>query len=597
MKKYFFIALILTVCTSIISCKETFLEQQPIGSYSESSLNSSEGIQKTLIGAYSLLNGSNDGMTTAPGQLLFGSIRGGEAHKGSDPGDQPQMFEFQRYDVSSGNSNNQAFFRFYYNAVSRCNMVLSLLNTITSGLTEDERTQIAAEARFLRGHYYFMLKRVYQNIPWIDENSPDARVPNFDESGNYINIWPNIEADFNFARKNLHESKKDLGRANKWAAQAYYAKVRIYMGNEGDATGYADALSTLNDVMTNGKTNKLEKYALYKDFHTNFDADKENGSEWVWGVQHSTNDGLPGVNSGNASHDMVYISPQNGVISGRGYSFFAPTQWFVDHFRVDENGLPFLDYYVTNPKSVKNDEGLTSVDNFIPETSFLDPRLDWTVGRRGIPFHDFGIMPGTDWLRDQASAGPYMSKKFFTLKKDVGKYTSGRTNNALNIALIRYADVILMAAEMEVRIGDLNRARELVNQVRNRMATNTNSSQNWVKSPDGISNAANYKISTYPSGSTAFASSSQALRTILFERLLELGLEGHSAYDIVRFGKADNATDVEYLNAFLAFESKLRGHLVGVVYKKEDGILPIPQRAIDNSAINGQATLKQNPGY
>ncbi|WP_432708869.1 RagB/SusD family nutrient uptake outer membrane protein, partial [Pedobacter sp.] len=341
--------------------------------------------------------------------------------------------------------------------------------------------------------------------------------------------------------------------------------------------------------------NQMVKYGLYKDYHTNFDADRENGSEWVWGVQHSANDGLPGVNPANASHDMVYISTQNSATGGRGYGFFTPTHWFVAHFRVDENGLPFVGD--ANPRVVKNDEGLSSVDPFTPETDPLDPRLDWTVGRRGIPFLDYGIMPGRNWIRDQASSGPYMSKKFFTLGKDNGKYTAGRTNNALNIALIRYSDVILMAAEAEARVGNLDRARILVNMVRNRMATNTNSPENWVKKLDGT-NAANYMIGTYPAGSATFSTRQNALQAILHERLLELGLEGHSAYDVVRFGMADNnATVVSYFNAFLNYEARFRGYLNGARYSKEKGIIPIPQKAIDNSVLDGKVTLKQNPGY
>ncbi|WP_432710258.1 RagB/SusD family nutrient uptake outer membrane protein, partial [Pedobacter sp.] len=299
MKSRCFIVLALALCGSLTSCKDEFLEQQPVGAYSESVLNSREGINKTLIGAYSLLNGQNDGMVTAPGQLLFGSIRGGEANKGSDLSDGASRLEFQRFEVSTGNESTESFFAFYFDAVSRCNMVLSLLNKVED-LTSAEKTQIASEARFLRGHYYFMLKRAYRNLPWIDENSSTVLVPNTDANGKYVDIWPQIQADFDFARKNLLEGNRDFGRANKWAAEAYYAKTRLYMGNEGDGSGYTDALSVLNDIMTNGKTNQMVKYGLYKDYHTNFDADRENGSEWVWGVQHSANDGLPGVNPANA---------------------------------------------------------------------------------------------------------------------------------------------------------------------------------------------------------------------------------------------------------------------------------------------------------
>ena len=579
------------------SCSTDFLDQEAIGAYSEPALQTPQGVRQSLIGAYSLLNGSN-GMTTGPGQLLMGSIRGGEAHKGSATGDQPQMIEMQKFEVTGVNSSNQAFFQWFYNGVSRTNLTLKLLAN-TEGLSDEERTQITAEARFLRGHYYFMLKRVYANIPWVDENTTDDRVPNTDESGAYVNIWPQIQADFDFARKNLAEDQPDLGRPNKWAAEAYYGKVRLYMGNEGDASGYTEALQVFNDVMANGKNNRMEPYGLYENYHDNFNPDTENGKEWVWGVQHSVNDGTTGVNPANGSVDLLYIGTQSGDGPGlgRGYGFFSPTQWFVDHFRVNANGLPYLDHYATNANSVKNDDGLGSTEPFEPDTQPLDPRLDWAVGRRGIPYLDYGIMPGQAWMRDQAASGPYLSKKFFTTKASDGTTTAGGTYNSLNIAVMRYADVLLMAAELEARIGSLQRAMELVNMVRGRMVANSGSPENWVKDDAG-NNAANYVIGLYPSGSPAFSSQEGALAAILFERLLELGLEGHRAYDVIRFGQADGKTDEKEFNDYLAFESQLRGYLRGGVYTRvPDMLMPIPQSAIDNSAVGGQPTLKQNPEY
>jgi len=582
----------------MLSCKKNFLEQDAIGAYSESVMATPKGVNQTLTGAYSLLNGVN-GLAVGPGQFLFGSIRGGEAHKGSASGDQPQMIEVQKFEVTGVNSSNQAFFQWQFNGISRCNSTLSLLAK-TEGLTDIEKTQITAEARFLRGHYYFMLKRLYGNIPWIDETSADTRVSNTNEAGEYIDIWPQIQADFEFARKNLREAQPDLGRPNKWAAEAYYAKVRLYMANEGDQSGYVEAQQVLNDIMANGKTNKLTPFNLYANYHDNFNPETENGTEWVWGVQHSVNDGTTGANPPNGNVDMIFIGTQSGSGPGlgRGYGFFNPTQWFVDHFRVDAGGLPYLDNHSTNPTMVKNDDGISATAPFTPETSPLDPRLDWSVGRRGIPFLDYGLMPGTSWLRDQAASGPYLSKKYFTLKKDDGKYTAaGGSSNALNIAVIRYADVLLMAAELEARIGSTERARELVNRVRNRMVMNSESPENWVKKEDGT-NAANYAIRIYPSASSAFSSRENALKAILHERLLELGLEGHRAYDVIRFGQADGKTDVDEFNGYIAFESQLRGYLKGGTYSKvPDMLMPIPQSAVDNSFFSGAFTLKQSPGY
>src|SRR5699024_1802355 len=98
----------------------------------------------------------------------------------------------------------------------------------------------------------------------------------------------------------------------------------------------------------------------------------------------------------------------------------------VNAYRTDDNGLPLLDGSLDNPEydlannAVKNDMGLSSSDAFTPDNGNLDPRVDWTVGRRGIPYLDWGDMPGKDWIRNQASAGPYSPKKNVFKKSDVG---------------------------------------------------------------------------------------------------------------------------------------------------------------------------------
>jgi hypothetical protein len=595
MKKIHSVIFTFIVCITLMSCKDNFVEQQPIGSFPESVLNTPDGISMALTGAYSALNGAG-GMARGPGNILFGSIRGGEAHKGSSSGDQPQMIEIQKFAVNAGNSSVNANFTFYYDAVYRTNLVLANLPNVT-GLSDAQKAQIAAEARFLRGHYMFFLKRLYRNVPFVDETSiADPRVPNTDESGNFVDAWPAIAADFKFAAENLAPTNADKGRANKWAAVAYLGKTYLYMGNEGDNANYALAQAAFNDVMQNGVTNSGTKYALNADYHANFNSLTENGPEAVFAVQHSVNDGSTSSNA-NSSLDMQYISPQsgNGPGDNRGYGFFYPSQWFVNHFRVDANGLPIFDDAARNADKIKSDDGIPAADPYTPDAGLIDPRLDWSVGRRGIPFLDYGQFSPT-WIRDATAAGPYLSQKFFTSRAANGLAAS-RPENNLNINVIRFADVLLMAAEVEARIGSLDLARSYVNDVRGRMATNTTSKENWVLLEDGTP-AANYKIGLYPVGSPQFASPAKALEAIFFERTLELGLEGHRAYDAIRFGAEDGTTDTKELNGYIAYESTLKGYLSGGVYTRTpDAIMPIPQQAIDNSFKDGKYTLEQNPDY
>lgn len=605
MKRIHAILLTLALCGSAASCSEDFLDQQPVGAYNETALANPDGVRKLLLGAYSSLNGTGAFITgTQPTGAIFGSIHGGEAHKGSNSVDNNTILEYSRFDVSTSNSNALSFFNHFYNAVYRCNLVLQTLPKVTEGLTETQKNQIIAEARFLRGHYHFFLKRVFKNIPYIDEVAPDVRVANTDEADNFVDIWPQIKADFDFARKNLPATQTDLGRPNKWAAEAYYAKVLIYIANEGAGNPvYTEALTVLNNVIANGVTAKGQKYALLANYHDNFSASKENHTEWVWGVQHSANDGTTQTGTASAPNgnlDLRYTGSQvtSGPGLGRGFGFYQPTQWFVDHFRVNANGLPYLDNHATNPASVKNDDGLASTAAFTIDTNPVDPRLDWSVGRRGIPFLDYGMNPGKTWIRDQAHGGPYINKKWWIYKKEDGTYTNtGGIANALNVPIIRYADVLLFAAELEAWVGSLEKAQAYVNQIRNRMAQNASSPDHWVKLDNGT-DAANYKIGLYPVGSPAFSNKEAALQAVLFERMLELGMEGHRSYDVLRFGAADEKTDVKEFNDFISFESQSRSYLRGARYTKlPDAVVPIPQSAIDNSFKDGKFTLKQNPGY
>ncbi|MBN1158781.1 MAG: RagB/SusD family nutrient uptake outer membrane protein [Bacteroidales bacterium] len=603
-------ALCLAITGLLLSC-ESILDRQPVGVVTdESMLATAEGIDGLLTGAYALLNGTG-WMNTNPDQPLFGVIHGGECFKGSYYVDQPSYLEFSQFKVTEINSELSSFWQFGYDAVFRCNLVMTFLSK-TSDMTENEKVETEAEARFLRAHYYFYLKRAFGNIPWIDETTADYRVPNtIDNNGiDYVDIWPLIAEDMDFARKNLPVTQIDLGRPNKWAADAYYAKILMYRASLGDyPDGFDEALVILTDVIDHGVTARGDNYDLLPNYHDNFDAATENGPESVWAVQLSVNDGTPisaswrgSSPNGDAKSQLICPGVAGSPGLGRGWCFYAPTPWYVDHFRTDASGLPYLDMYATNPVRVKDDYGLPAAppapepDPFQIDTIGVDPRLDWTVSRRGIPCLDYGPFPGSSWIRDQASAGPYMTKKWYIWKSQDGTYTAVNSpKTAINIPVIRFADVLLLAAECEARTGSLDNARDLVNRVRKRMMDNSESPKNRVKKEDGITDAANYRIGLFPTGGPAdpFQSVETALDAILFERTLELGTEGHRFYDVVRFGKGE-----EIFNEFLATESIRFDYLSGHEYTDiPDALLPIPTEVIEKSLKDGKTTITQNPGY
>ncbi|KPK87310.1 MAG: hypothetical protein AMS27_02690, partial [Bacteroides sp. SM23_62_1] len=245
----------------------------------------------------------------------------------------------------------------------------------------------------------------------------------------------------------------------------------------------------------------------------------------------------------------------------------------------DANGLPFLDN-TYNSEKVINDQGLTVTDAFTEYTGAVDPRLDWSVGRRGIPFWDWGIHTGTDWIRDQTYAGPYVGKKQVYKKEqegvwtEVGNWTSGWTANGYR--MIRYADVLLLKAECEAMTGSDDLGFGEVNQIRARAAN----PDGFVKEDDGTTNAANYQISQY---TTPFANATEAMTAIMFERKLELGQEGHRYFDLQRLGASILVAE---LNRILAYEQTMEwgdNLYGGCSVGPEDVNFPIPQRQIDVS--------------
>lgn len=608
MKTNYIFLIIIFLFSGLMSCNEDFLEQQPIGSYSNDILGNREGVNALLIGAYSYLNGEFGGpggglLATAPIEALFGSIHGGEVFKGSNAGDLPQALEASQFHFTTGNGDVLFYWRTWWDAVYRCNQVLQVLQIVTE-MTADEKKQVEAEVKFLRGHYHFLLKRAFNNVPYIDESvEVDFRISNFDENGDYVQIWEQILSDFDFARKNLPAEQTELGRPNSWAAESYYGKVLLYMGNDGFET-YNEALQVFSNVIDNGKTANGLKYDLVPRYHDNFKASTENNSESVFAVQHSSVDGTSatGFNAAPNGLNVSQLLGVNGTSTapgwGRGWGFFQPTPWFADHFRVNADGLPLLDMYTNIGTRIIDDMGKLSSDPFTLDPSPVDPRIDWTITRRGIPCLDYGVAPGSAWIRQQDHGGPYISKKWFVNNSEQGTFetSSGFLRNAINVSIIRFADVLLMAAELEARVGDLNKARTYVNRVRERMVNNQDDPENWVKLSDGTTNAANYIIGLYPadgSATDAFTSREKALDAILFERTLELGTEGHRFYDVVRFGKGDLI-----FNAFIDAEEVRFDYLEGSEYTEvPDKYLPIPRTAIDNSRREGVPTLKQNPGY
>jgi len=571
MKKRNIITVLGISLTLLASCGKSFLERDPQAELPESQIVNSKGIEASLIGAYGILNGNVNGTwgnySSAPSQWLFGEVAGDNAHKGSEATDQPNMNMIEFHTPNSSNDNLSQMWEVYYEGVLRANNTLRILKADQAAgktVTPARAKEIEGEARVLRAHYYFYLWRVFKNLAYVDENTTDdeAKVkPNKDD------VLPKIIEDLKAGIANLPAAKinSQAGRMDQNIAKAYLGKVYLYQKK------YADALVLFKEVIG-------AKDLRTMPYQNNFNVLTKDGPEALLVSKHVINpDG-----SGDNANVGDMLSGLNGSNPVGCCGFYQPTIDLVNAYKVDANGLPLLDgSYRNNP--YKSDFGLSDDAKKtykLDVTLRFDPRLDYTVGRRGVNFYDYGVMPGDAWIREVSSGGPFVGIKTMIPKSLHATHTASGAAyiTDLDVNIIRLADVVLMAAECQVELGDLGAAMNLVNAVRER------ASKLPPKTTGDNVAAAVYVVKPY----TSFPDQNYARKAVRFERRLELAMEGHRFYDLVRWGEAKTV-----LESYATFEGGFMARYKGLNYKPQNDYFPIPQSQIDRSG----GALTQNQGY
>jgi hypothetical protein len=565
MKNIKYFILVLMIAGVVAACSEDFLDGPAQGVLDSGTLANADGVESTLIAAYALLDGFANfgGWGAAGSNWIFGSVASDDAYKGSEPGDQQPTTDVEFYQWSTGGADGYLNDKFgiVYEGVSRANATLNLLNSV-EGINADAASRIEGEAKFLRAHYHFEAWKFWGNIPIYTEDITDFQTGNNGPDAAIAQIISDLES----AASLLPASQADIGRSTSWTAKSYLGRVHLFNND------YTSAQSVLSDVVNNGP------YALENCFHDVFSADNENGPETVLAFQATSNDGNP--NGDNANRNDRLNFPHGGSPFGC-CGFHQPSQNLVNAFKVDANGLPLLD-------GSFNDSDVT-------ESDAVDPRLDWSTGRDGVPFLDWGThAPG--WIRDRAWAGPYSPKKNIYEQSSTAQSAVGWANyqlHSMNLHILRYADVVLMLAEAEVEMGNLERARELVNMIRERAGVCAQGPEGGaleVAIDDPSITWANYSIGTYDDAWTDQATAREAVR---FERRLELAMEGHRFFDLRRWGTA-----AEVLNSYIAVEQTKRNYLTGAsTYDARHQWYPLPTFQIELSTVDGTPTLQQNTGW
>lgn len=578
-------------------CDDSFLIKEPPGVPAENYFRNENGIEALLTGAYSMVRGSAMWDVTWGASIqnwTFGSVASDDAYKGSENTDSnPAIPQIERWEVNPENSFVEEKWKWAFGlGVFRTNQVLKVIES-TNQITDEKRNEFIAEACFLRALFNFEAWLVFGDyVPIITENTEDpARVTNVNPPGV---VLTHIVNDLRFAWENLPEIQSEPGRPTKYAAMALAARAYL------QELKYSEAKILLDNIINGGK------YELMPNFFDNFRIEKENNCESIFEIQANVNDINESLN-GEMGIGLNY--PHAGDI-GMCCGFHQPSQNLANAFRVDEDGLPLFDSI--NLKDLKNDMSIRSEDEFIPANDLLDPRIDWTLGRRGIPYLDWGVMRGRDWIRKQEDGGPYlpaMKPFFYKAQRYVYSTKTGWMTgvNANNYRYIRYAHILLWRAEVAVAEGDLNTAKVLINKIRDRAGNEKvigrvqmfklpKSFYPWGAEGDVdfTQPAANYKIGTY----TAFANKDEAMKAVQWEQRLEFATEGMRFFDLRRW---DNLPDkiggksmTEILNSFAAADLRIRPSFMrGASFDERDKYQPIPQSQLDMQP----GVLKQRPEY
>ena len=550
------------------ACSDDFLEVAPTGSLNEAVLGSRAGIDGLLIGAYSQLGGRGNYFAGAS-NWANGSIQGGDANKGTETGDFAAINELVRYQLTPTSRIPADRWNGLFEGVARSNAAISIAKNSTDiNVSEEFRTAAMAEGRFLRGLYYFQIKISYDKAPFITEDLTSEEAVTVPSS----QLWSEIEADLQYAYDNLPATQGQAGRANKTAAAALLGKTYLFQEK------WSEAKTIFDWVVDNGQTANGQALELLDNYGDLFNAAFDNNSESIFAIQAAANTGT----TNNANPDFVLNFPHNTGASGPGgcCGFFQPSFDLVNSFRT-QDGLPLFDEaYRTEANAIANDFGLTAEDPFTVDQKPVDPRLDHSVGRRGIPYLDWGPFPGRPWIRDQPHGGPFAPKKFIYYQSQENTFSDGtswtRGYPAVNYVVIRYADVLLMLAEAEIELNNLPRALELINMIRERAANS-----------EVADSPANYEIAEY----SDLGSQDNARKILQFERKLELSGEGHRFFDLRRWGRAES-----FLNGYVNYERQfLPVQFGGAQFTApQDLYYPIPQGQID---LQGLEVLGQNPGY
>ena len=549
-----FICAICVIC-GFMSCSDK-LELAPQGEFTAEQLTD-KSIEGLMSSAYQGLEAhffdDNNAAFAGPITNWVFDVRSDDAYKGGEGVSmEGNIHQLEIQNITSDNATCLNKWENNYLGIARVHKAMQAINDASN---VNDKESLLGELKTLRAWYYFDLNRIFKSIPYFTENDDPKTIPNGNLSRD--EIYTRIKADLEEAYNAMHETQDQPGRFTKYVAAALLAKVNAQTGTWSEVEKWADV------VINSGK------YQLYDNFADMSKLEFNNKKESIMAVQFSTANDNIHINFCN----LLNTTRSEGNVFGSGDDFFLASQNLVNAFRTDVNGLPYLDGTFNNVRVTSNYAGS------------VDPRLDLTVGRIGLPFRGHTYTQG--WCRDYNTYGEYSGKKGLIDPSSpdmVQGFPWGASG--LNFILIRYADILLLKAEALVETASgsnaatddkLVKARELVNQIRQKAARSIDGNYTPV---DLDPFTAEYKVVLYPTdydGNLTWTRD-RARMAVRMERRLELAMEGQRWFDLVRWG-----TVVQAINKYMQEESNLRPYYAGASLTEDEIYLPIPISQIENS--------------
>ena len=305
------------------ACSEDWLDTEPRNSVTDTNF------YKTPADAYTALVGCYDGLQVVwAGGASFPvatTVLSDESFGGGGVSDDYNYQMLDEFDKSRSPSALNMYadnWTAYYRAIYRCNVLIGKMDQIEWNGNETLRNTYESEARFLRAYLYFDMVRLWGNIPLLTEPSTENL-----EQAHPDEVYKVIAEDLKFAAENLAGDAPVEGRVSKWAAESLLGRVFLYYTGyygKGDLVGVvskADALAYLEDVITNGGFALVEDFAELWPAASLDDYAGEGNSETIFSIKYTYTSDYDGNTDGNHWMVMFGIREQSLYPYGNGWGF------------------------------------------------------------------------------------------------------------------------------------------------------------------------------------------------------------------------------------------------------------------------------------